>query len=89
LLPLKGVQSVEVCFVFDPPWSRERITLEGREKLKQFGIAVPDEEGQEIPPCPYCHAKGAEVMNLFGPTSCRAVYYCKRCRQPFEGIKRV
>jgi very-short-patch-repair endonuclease len=37
----------------------------------------------------YCHAKGAEVMNLFGPTSCRAVYYCKRCRQPFEGIKRV
>jgi ring-1,2-phenylacetyl-CoA epoxidase subunit PaaD len=25
--------------------------------------------------------------NLFGPTQCRSVYYCRSCRQPFEGLK--
>jgi ring-1,2-phenylacetyl-CoA epoxidase subunit PaaD len=25
--------------------------------------------------------------NLFGATQCRSLWYCRSCRQPFEGFK--
>ncbi|MFC7440365.1 1,2-phenylacetyl-CoA epoxidase subunit PaaD [Laceyella putida] len=84
-----GVNDVEVTFIFDPPWTSDRITSEGARKLKEFGIAPPGREVDEFPPCPYCGEEQGEVENLFGPTACRAIYYCKRCRQPFEGMKKV
>jgi ring-1,2-phenylacetyl-CoA epoxidase subunit PaaD len=27
--------------------------------------------------------------NLFGPTKCRSLYYCRACRQPFEQFKSI
>jgi ring-1,2-phenylacetyl-CoA epoxidase subunit PaaD len=27
--------------------------------------------------------------SAFGPTLCRALYYCRDCRQPFEAFKAV
>lgn len=89
LLAIEGVNQVDVQFVFDPPWTSDRITPEGHEKLKQFGIAPPTVKPHQLPPCPYCGEEDGEVENLFGPTACRAIYYCKRCRQPFEGMKRI
>ena len=41
LRAVPGVGEVEVAFVFDPPWSSDRITAEGRERLRSFGIAPP------------------------------------------------
>ncbi|MGA9173334.1 MAG: 1,2-phenylacetyl-CoA epoxidase subunit PaaD [Thermoactinomyces sp.] len=82
-------RAVQVTFIFDPPWTSDRITDQGKQRLKQFGIASPEESAAQSPPCPYCEQSGAEVINLFGPTACRAIYYCKRCRQPFEGMKKV
>lgn len=38
---LPGVREIEVRFVAEPAWSPERITPEGREKLREFGIAPP------------------------------------------------
>lgn len=35
-----GVAEVSVDFVFDPPWSSDRITPAGEEKLRSFGIAT-------------------------------------------------
>jgi ring-1,2-phenylacetyl-CoA epoxidase subunit PaaD len=32
---------IKVEFIFHPPWTSERITPEGREQLKEFGIAPP------------------------------------------------
>jgi ring-1,2-phenylacetyl-CoA epoxidase subunit PaaD len=89
LLREEGVKEVVVRFTVDPPWTSDRITPEGREKLKAFGIAPPTSGIEVPPPCPYCGAEEGEVENLFGPTACRAIYYCKRCRQPFEGMKKI
>lgn len=89
LLQEEGVEKVEVRFVYDPPWTSDRITPEGHRKLKEFGIAPPPDEQPGVPPCPYCGSGEGEVENLFGPTACRAIYYCKRCHQPFEGMKKV
>jgi ring-1,2-phenylacetyl-CoA epoxidase subunit PaaD len=91
LTTLDGIREVEVVITMDQPWTTERITPEGREKLRQFGIAPPVEgsSGSLVPECPYCGAGNGEVHNWFGPTACRAIFYCKRCRQPFEGLKPV
>lgn len=96
LMQVEGVAGVEVSFVFDPPWTSERITEQGRERLKSFGIAPPMRECkaslinlEEVPLCPYCGSGDTHMENLFGPTACRAIYYCDTCRQPFESMKTV
>ncbi len=101
LRAVPGVGEVEVAFVFDPPWSSDRITAEGRERLRSFGIAPPPPSGrdpagagrllmpEEAPACPYCGSTDTHLENLFGPTACRSIYYCDGCRQPFEQMKRL
>ena len=36
-----GVTGVTVRFRFDPPWTPDRITEEGHDRLRDFGIAPP------------------------------------------------
>jgi ring-1,2-phenylacetyl-CoA epoxidase subunit PaaD len=89
LAALDGIREVEVVVTMDPPWTTDRITPEGRKKLREFGIAPPVNGDAVVPDCPYCGAGDGEVHNWFGPTACRAIFYCQRCRQPFEGMKPV
>ncbi|MGH2818876.1 MAG: 1,2-phenylacetyl-CoA epoxidase subunit PaaD, partial [Actinomycetota bacterium] len=42
---VEGVGDVLVDFSFDPPWTTDRISAEGRRKLKEFGLAPPTGEG--------------------------------------------
>ena len=93
-----GVSEVSVEFSFDPPWTTERITEEGRAKLEEFGLAPPTGAGPVLiadiglPPfaiCPFCGSKDTVNENPFGPTPCRALYYCRDCRNPFEQFKPV
>lgn len=75
---------VAVEFGFRVPWTTERITPRGRERLRASGFAPPDEAT-----CPYCGSADVALDNLFGPTQCRSVRYCRSCRQPFESFKTV
>jgi ring-1,2-phenylacetyl-CoA epoxidase subunit PaaD len=38
---LPDVKDVRVNFIFDPPWSVDRITDLGRESLREHGVTVP------------------------------------------------
>ncbi len=40
LMQLEGVKDVEVELTFDPPWTLERITEEGKEILRTFGFNI-------------------------------------------------
>jgi ring-1,2-phenylacetyl-CoA epoxidase subunit PaaD len=93
-----GVSSVTVDFSFDPPWTTDRITAQGRAKLEEFGLAPPTGEGPVLitdiglparATCPFCGSTDTRVENAFGPTPCRALYYCSECRNPFEQFKPV
>ena len=95
---VRDVESVSVETTFDPPWTTDRITDEGRVKLKEFGLAPPTGEGPVLigniglpmrAECPFCGSTDTRNENLFGPTPCRALYYCASCRQPFEQFKEV
>ena len=37
--------------------------------------------------CPRCDGKNTTLKNSFGPTLCRAIYYCEDCQEPFEQFK--
>ena len=89
---------VNVELTFRVPWTSERITPEGRDKLRRSGFAPPTGETSGGPillavapaaPCPYCGSRRTVLENAFGPTQCRSIHYCTACRQPFEQFKTV
>jgi ring-1,2-phenylacetyl-CoA epoxidase subunit PaaD len=89
----------EIEIVMDEPWTSDRITPAGREKLRASGFGPPG--GREAGPvqlvqlqtgafrCPYCGSTETRLENIFGPTPCRSIRYCASCRQPFEQFKTV
>lgn len=89
----------EVEVVLDDSWSTDRITPEGREKLRRSGFAPPAPRGAGAPTlvqlttaafrCPYCGSTETRLDNIFGPTPCRSLRYCESCRQPFEQFKTI
>jgi ring-1,2-phenylacetyl-CoA epoxidase subunit PaaD len=91
-----GAGEVEVRFTYSPPWSSDDLTPQARQKLKAFGLATPSQHHGLIEPtwllpvpCPYCDSTNTSVKNEFGPTLCRAIYFCYNCNQPFERFKPV
>jgi ring-1,2-phenylacetyl-CoA epoxidase subunit PaaD len=89
----------EIRVVADDSWSTDRITPEGREKLRAAGFAppAPRQPGgvqlvhlqRGVFRCPYCGSTETELENIFGPTPCRSLRYCRSCRQPFEQFKTI
>jgi ring-1,2-phenylacetyl-CoA epoxidase subunit PaaD len=88
----------DVQVVLDDSWSTDRITPEGRRKLRESGFAPPVPRNGEpqlvqlqsrIFRCPYCGSTETRLENIFGPTPCRSIRYCTRCRQPFEQFKTI
>ncbi|MDQ3767677.1 MAG: phenylacetate-CoA oxygenase subunit PaaJ [Actinomycetota bacterium] len=95
---LAGVEEVAIRMSFDPPWTTDRISPEGRRKLKDFGLAPPTGEGPVLiteiglpseAVCPFCGSTDTSNQSLFGPTPCRAIYHCSTCQNPFEQFKAV
>ena len=89
----------EVHVVLDDSWSTDRITTEGREKLRAAGFAPPAPRTTDAPTlvqlergafrCPWCGSTDTKLENVFGPTPCRSLRYCNACRQPFEQFKTI
>jgi ring-1,2-phenylacetyl-CoA epoxidase subunit PaaD len=88
----------DVQVLLDDSWSTDKITPEGRGKLRASGFAPPAPrpaqplqlvELQKGFRCPYCGSTDTTLENLFGPTPCRSVRYCNACRQPFEQFKTI
>jgi ring-1,2-phenylacetyl-CoA epoxidase subunit PaaD len=100
-LDAAGEREVVVRFVYDPPWTSDRITPEGREALRSYGLTPPGEGGHRstfIPlaalertegavTCPFCGSDDTVMESAFGPTLCRTTHFCRACRNPFEGFK--
>lgn len=81
--------------VISPAWTTDWITLEGREKLRAYGIAPPADASHSIRSlfgetqvdCPRCGSGETERVSEFGSTACKALYRCTTCREPFDYFK--
>jgi ring-1,2-phenylacetyl-CoA epoxidase subunit PaaD len=76
-----------VDFTWRVPWTSERISDLGRERLAASGFAPPAEPADVR--CPYCASARVAMDSAFGPTQCRSLFYCRDCRQPFEAFKPI
>ncbi|CAL9340692.1 phenylacetate-CoA oxygenase subunit PaaJ [Streptomyces sp. R1] len=96
-----GYARVEIRTVLDPPWTSDWITEAGRRKLAEHGIAPPGAapRGGPVPlvlsptrpavPCPRCGSADTEETSRFAATSCKALWRCRACREPFEYVKEI
>ncbi len=93
-LAREGFPNAKVRTVLSPPWTTDWMSEEGRRKLKDYGIAPPEPKSsrralfgvQEIK-CPQCGSANTELLSEFGSTSCKALWRCKSCREPFDYFK--
>ncbi len=85
LRALPGVREVAVQMSYARPWTVGRLSPAGRRGLRRHGLGVAQ------PPapvrCPVCGSANTVLENPFGPTPCRAIAYCRDCRNPLEYVR--
>jgi ring-1,2-phenylacetyl-CoA epoxidase subunit PaaD len=93
-LAREGIANSVVTTVLSPAWTTDWMSDEGRRKLKDYGIAPPQQGGgrralfgEQQVACPQCGSTATEVLSEFGSTSCKALWRCKSCREPFDYFK--
>ena len=89
-----GIPDGRVRTVLDPAWTTDWMTEDGRRKLRDYGIAPPARGGgrralfgKEVVACPQCGSTRTHVLSEFGSTSCKALWRCEACREPFDYFK--
>ena len=93
-LSAAGYSDVRVRQVLAPAWTTDWMSEAGRAKLEEFGIAppVPHDAGVVVNVglgirCPHCGSLHTRQLSRFGSTSCKALYVCQRCQEPFDYFK--
>ncbi|WP_210725658.1 1,2-phenylacetyl-CoA epoxidase subunit PaaD [Arthrobacter silvisoli] len=93
-----GYRDVRVNLVLAPAWTTDWMTESGKAKLQQYGIAPPSgnsRAGGHTGPvrlnlavkCPQCSSLNTKELTRFGSTSCKALYVCQDCKEPFDYFK--
>ncbi|MBV9538605.1 MAG: phenylacetate-CoA oxygenase subunit PaaJ [Acidisphaera sp.] len=90
-----GIPHARVKQVLSPAWTTDWLTPEGHRKLAACGIAPPPPTsgrralfGDADPvACPRCCSRDTERISEFGSTSCKALWRCRACREPFDAFK--
>jgi ring-1,2-phenylacetyl-CoA epoxidase subunit PaaD len=89
-----GFGAVKVRTVLSPAWTTDWMSQAGRAKLLAYGIAPPAGRsgrralfGQDEVACPRCASLDTERLSEFGSTSCKALWRCRACREPFDYFK--
>lgn len=94
----EGYEDVEVDLVLAPAWTTDWMTEAGKQKLQEYGIAPPSgnsRAGGHSGPirlslavkCPQCNSLNTKELTRFGSTSCKALYVCQDCKEPFDYFK--
>lgn len=95
-LTAAGFPRVEVRLVLSPAWTTDWMSDAGKRKLAAYGIAPPS--GRAAMPsgpirlaisvrCPRCGSLDTREVSRFGSTSCKALFECRACLEPFDHFK--
>ena len=91
----QGIENYQINTVLSPAWTTDWMSQEGKKKLKDYGIAPPQNEPDKsslftdpiIVPCPKCDSEDTKMVSQFGSTACKAHYQCNQCLEPFDYFK--
>lgn len=97
-LEKEGYASVHINLVLSPAWTTDWMTESGKAKLQEYGIAPPTGRaaagGHSGPvrlnlavKCPQCSSLNTKELTRFGSTSCKALFVCQDCKEPFDYFK--
>ena len=94
-LTAAGFDDVDVRLVLAPAWTTDWMTDAGKRKLVDYGIAPPNGRAAVAGPirlqlsvrCPQCGSLDTRELARFGSTSCKALYECRACLEPFDHFK--
>lgn len=83
---------VSIETVLSPAWTTDWMTAEGKNKLHAAGIAPPTHHAGVTPlslsvRCPQCGSTRTSELSRFGSTSCKALWRCDDCLEPFDSFK--
>lgn len=89
-----GFSRPSVHLVLSPAWTTDFMSEDGKRKLRDYGIAPPIAKagrralfGEDTVPCPRCGSTNTEEIAPFGSTSCKSLWRCKSCHEPFDYFK--
>ncbi|MET0463335.1 MAG: 1,2-phenylacetyl-CoA epoxidase subunit PaaD [Chitinophagaceae bacterium] len=92
-----GYKSIQVLQVLSPAWTTEWMSEHGKKKLREYGIAPPNNVQQvchhdrfvndESVQCPHCRSWHTRMVSEFGSTACKSLYQCNDCQEPFDYFK--
>lgn len=91
----RGIRQVNIQLQLSPAWTTDWMSEEGKRKLNEYGIAPPLRKAanplalfeEDTVACPRCGSEETTLVSQFGPTSCKALYKCTSCHEPFEHFK--
>lgn len=92
----RGFSKVAIEMQLSPAWTTDWMSAEGKLKLKEYGIAPPARmssaglglfEEDDAIACPRCDSPDTRLVSNYGATSCKAMYQCNSCHEPFEHFK--
>ncbi|HZK60288.1 MAG TPA: 1,2-phenylacetyl-CoA epoxidase subunit PaaD [Cryobacterium sp.] len=94
VLTAAGYRAVTVKTVLSPAWTTDWMSECGKRRLSEYGIAPPTGTrpagavslGLGVR-CPQCGSLHTRQLSRFGSTSCKALYVCQRCQEPFDYFK--
>ncbi|WP_194420831.1 1,2-phenylacetyl-CoA epoxidase subunit PaaD [Microbacterium abyssi] len=95
-LTAAGFDHVDVRTTLSPAWTTDWMTDAGKRKLTEFGIAPPTGRAalgrgpvklRLAVKCPRCGSPDTREIARFGSTSCKALYECRACLEPFDHFK--
>jgi ring-1,2-phenylacetyl-CoA epoxidase subunit PaaD len=91
-----GYPDARVDLVLAPAWTTDWMSEDGKRKLEEYGIAPPSGRAAVSSgpirlalsvKCPQCGSLDTRETSRFGSTSCKALYTCNACQEPFDYFK--
>jgi ring-1,2-phenylacetyl-CoA epoxidase subunit PaaD len=91
-----GYPDARVDLVLAPAWTTDWMSEAGKRKLAEYGIAPPSGRAAVSSgpirlslsvKCPQCGSLDTRETSRFGSTSCKALYTCNACQEPFDYFK--
>jgi len=95
ILQENGIES-DVKLVLSPAWTTDWMSEEGKQKLKEYGIAPPVAKTTDklsllgeskLVSCPICDSNDTKMLSQFGSTACKSLYKCNDCLEAFDYFK--